>query len=117
MSFSTKAVTYIVTLLEFTHSSIFPKSQASNCRSYIFDYKSEEGGQKLSLRVTRQFSSVQKSFLFFSHLHVFNHRARWNKNDRESKAKCRGGLKDVRTGGKSSHRLVQPGARPADELQ
>jgi hypothetical protein len=65
MPFSTKAVTYIVTLLEFTHSSIFPKSQASNCRSYIFDYKSEEGGQKLSLRVTRQFSSVQKSFLFF----------------------------------------------------
>jgi hypothetical protein len=29
--------------------------------------------------------------------------------------KCRGGFKGVRTGGKAGPRLVQPGARPADE--
>ncbi len=59
-----------------------------------------------------QFSS--KIVFYWIHLHV-HHRARWIKNNRGSKEKCRGGLKEVRTGGKASPRLVQPGAKPTDE--
>jgi hypothetical protein len=69
------------------------------------------------LKSTLQFSFQFKNCFLLNPSACDHHRAKWIKNNRGSKEKCRGGFKETRTGGKASPHLVQPGARPTDERE